>query len=361
MNARPINSSGQDWTTPTVEEVAPAVFRVPLPLPGDALRAVNVYVIRQDDGRLTLIDSGWSIEDAREMLQAKLAEMGHGLADIDRFLVTHIHRDHLSLAIALRRDFGSRVALGTGERSSLTRVLAPGYQPMQAELARIRRFGGEGVATRWAKTGAGVDDFRVDDFAAPDEWISPGGVQVGSRALDAVETPGHTRGHVVFHDQQAELLFAGDHVLPSITPSIGFEAAQAENPLADFLQSLAVVRARPDATLLPAHGPVTASVHARIDELVAHHDRRLDQSERAVVRGAVTPREVAGQLLWTRRETSFDDLDVFSQMLAIGETAAHLDLLVAQERLRRAEVEGVLHYFDHAGAAERGTEVTPRA
>ena len=43
--------------TPGVYPVAPGVHRVPLPLPTDGLRAVNVYVI-EDDGGLVLIDSG---------------------------------------------------------------------------------------------------------------------------------------------------------------------------------------------------------------------------------------------------------------------------------------------------------------
>ena len=37
--------SGQRWTEAGAFEVAPGVYRVPLPLPMDALRAVNVYVI----------------------------------------------------------------------------------------------------------------------------------------------------------------------------------------------------------------------------------------------------------------------------------------------------------------------------
>jgi glyoxylase-like metal-dependent hydrolase (beta-lactamase superfamily II) len=36
------------------------VHRVPLPLPTDGLRAVNVYVV-EDDGGLMLIDSGWAL------------------------------------------------------------------------------------------------------------------------------------------------------------------------------------------------------------------------------------------------------------------------------------------------------------
>jgi hypothetical protein len=37
-------------------------------------------------------------------------------------------------------------------------------------------------------------------------------------------------------------------------------------------------------------------------------------------------------------------LDEFNQILAVIETAAHLDVLVTQDRLRRQEVDGVLRY-----------------
>jgi glyoxylase-like metal-dependent hydrolase (beta-lactamase superfamily II) len=55
-------------------------------------------------------------------------------------------------------------------------------------------------------------------------------------------------------------MFAGDHVLPHITPSIGFEQQPAELPLGAYLDSLKLVRGLPDRRLLPAHGPVTPSV-----------------------------------------------------------------------------------------------------
>jgi glyoxylase-like metal-dependent hydrolase (beta-lactamase superfamily II) len=120
-------------------------------------------------------------------------------------------------------------------------------------------------------------------------------------------TPGHTRGHVVFHDPGGRLLFAGDHILPRITPSIGFEPALSDDPLGAFLGSLTLIRSRPDARLLPAHGPAGPSAHARVDELIAH------------------------------------------QMLAVLETRAHLDLLAAQGRLARQDHDG-LRYYRPAGA-----------
>ena len=40
--------------------MADGVHRIPLPLPNDGLRAVNVYAIADGDG-LTLVDSGWAL------------------------------------------------------------------------------------------------------------------------------------------------------------------------------------------------------------------------------------------------------------------------------------------------------------
>jgi glyoxylase-like metal-dependent hydrolase (beta-lactamase superfamily II) len=162
--------------------------------------------------------------------------------------------------------------------------------------------------------------------------------------LQVVPTPGHTQGHVVFTDARAGLLFAGDHVLPHITPSIGFEPVSARQPLGDYLESLRVVRALPDMRLLPAHGPVTASAHARIDELLGHHRDRLSSCAEAVAAGAGTAYQVARALRWTRRGRHLDDLDPFNQMLAVTETRAHLELLSAQGRLVVSWDDGVAVY-----------------
>jgi glyoxylase-like metal-dependent hydrolase (beta-lactamase superfamily II) len=317
------------------------VHRVPLPLPNDGLRAVNVYVLTGDDG-LVLIDSGWSIPEARTTLVDGLDALGHTLTDVRRFLVTHIHRDHYQQAVTLREELGMNVALGEGERDSLEVLLEPGRKPLQQQIHGLRLLGADALADMVAAHLDADEDIRELEWALPDEWLVPGPIQApGDRTLDVVPTPGHTRGHVVFHDVAAQLLFAGDHVLPTITPSIGFEPVLSPDPLGDFLRSLALVRSRPDAMLLPAHGPVTASVHQRVDELIAHHGARLDETEAAVRNGASTALEAARELRWTRRERHLDDLDPFNQMLAIAETGAHLQLLAAQGRLKIADDDAV--------------------
>ena len=330
------------WTEPGAFPVAPGVHPHPLPLPDDGLRAVNVYAL-QSAGELVLVDGGWAVAAGRDALVAGLAAIGAGLADVRRFLVTHVHRDHYSQAVVLRGETGAEVALGAGERPTLDLLQRQDGQAMRGQFARLRECGA-GPLADLVESAAHAHRPDPAEWAAPDTWLEPGPVEAPGRVLEAVHTPGHTAGHLVFHDLAAGLLFAGDHVLPTITPSIGFEPVLTPDPLGAFLRSLAVVRARPDARLLPAHGDVTDSVHARVDELVAHHGRRLDEALALSQGAGRTAAEVADRLLWTRRGRSFADLDPFNQMLAVFETAAHLDLLTAQERLRREDGEGVQRY-----------------
>ena len=101
----PDDDPAGDWTAPGVYRCAPDVYRIPLPLPQDGLRAVNVYAIADGAG-FTLVDSGWVLLQSRDLLVAALGRLGGGLGDVRRFLVTHSHRDHYTLAVTLRREFG---------------------------------------------------------------------------------------------------------------------------------------------------------------------------------------------------------------------------------------------------------------
>jgi glyoxylase-like metal-dependent hydrolase (beta-lactamase superfamily II) len=334
-----------DWTAPGVFECAPGVHRIPLPLPNDGLRAVNVYAVADGDG-WTLVDSGWALAEGRDALGAALAELGAGFGDVRRFLVTHVHRDHYTLAVALRSEFGMRVALGAGEGPSLEVLNKP--RPAHRQHDRLLRAGAHEIVRELERQPQPPPD--PTEWALPDEWIEDGaeivvdGGAPGARVLQAVATPGHTRGHVVFADAAAGLLFSGDHVLPRITPSLGLEPAPPASPLADFLASLELVRTLPDAVMLPAHGPVGMRVHQRVDELIAHHGKRLDATLTAVQAGHSTAYEVAAVLPWTRRDTRLADLDLFNAMLATMETAAHLDVLVERGLVTTSEQDGIVHY-----------------
>jgi len=336
-------SQRMEWTESGAFQVAPGVHRIPLPLPTDGLRAVNVYAIENDEG-LVLVDGGWALEESRRRLETSLKDIGFGLADVTRFLVTHVHRDHYTQAIAVRKEFGTRVSLGIGERPTLDLLTRRGLPDRSPQLEQLHACGADPLIERlrviWKDGGHDPAQWEM-----PDEWIDGRtALPLADRELLAVPTPGHTRGHLVFADFAGGLLFAGDHVLPHITPSIGFESAPDASPLGAYLASLKIVRELPDLRLLPAHGPVTESVHARVDALLEHHAERLDACASAVAAGAGTAYETARALTWTRRQRRFDELDLFNQMLATTETRAHLEVLVAQGRLRARLENGVSVY-----------------
>jgi glyoxylase-like metal-dependent hydrolase (beta-lactamase superfamily II) len=349
----PVSNEGPNdrlaWATTEAEDLGGGLYRIPLPLPGDALHAVNVYAIVGPDG-VDLIDSGMALVQAREKLSAAMARLGFGLGDIRNFFITHVHQDHYTLAVELRTTLAGKISLGEGERLNLAAI-------REAQAGRkypgfIEMLPGMGAADLLGKVkaffGTGFDGGPASTLAweDPDEWLTDGMVlDLGSRTLRAIHTPGHTAGHVVFHDEASSLLFAGDHVLPYITPSIGFQPNISRMALQDFLTSLQLMLKLPDSRLLPAHGPVGESTHARVNELLEHHETRLVQTLGTASAGQVTAREAADGVPWTRRQRKFADLDPMSQVLAIGETAAHLEVLVARGQLiRQTSAEGITAY-----------------
>ena len=236
-----VSAGSGPWTDPGVHPVAPGVHRMPLPLPGDALKAVNVYAI-EDGDRLALVDAGWHRDDSWEALRSSLKEIGAEPRDISRVLVTHIHHDHSGQAPRIRSESGAVMRLGEGEQRSLNPITSP-EQRRLANQDRIARLISAGAADLVepssraieAAQGMGLAIWELPDLRAPEGHP----VDLHTRSLKVVATPGHTRGHISLVDEQAKLLFAGDHVLPHITPSLGVEPWGGEGTsLVDFITSL---------------------------------------------------------------------------------------------------------------------------
>jgi glyoxylase-like metal-dependent hydrolase (beta-lactamase superfamily II) len=209
-------------------------------------------------------------------------------------------------------------------------------------LVELQEAGADDLVQQ-AKSWGGEPD--LTDWEYPDRWLPDAiDLPLETRTLRVIATPGHTRGHVVFHDVDSQVLFAGDHVLPHITPSIAVEPLRPLSPLRDYMASLRLVRELPDARLLPAHGPAATSVHLRIDELVRHHEERLALMAAAVEKGASSAYDVAVAIGWTRHHRRYDELDMGNQMMALQETIAHLRLLVEDGQLTETRVDGVIRY-----------------
>ena len=332
----------EDWTTPGCYPVAPGIHRIPLPMPQDGLRAVNVYAVRGPEG-VALVDAGWRVPGNLELLRAALREIDAELQDLREVYVTHVHRDHYTLGPELRRSTPLLLHLGAAERPGVELIQQREDNLPASSLRELRRAGAPALAGAVA-TLVGDEPFDARDWESPDRWLEPGPLTVVGRQMEAIAVPGHTKGHLVFRDLATNHLFSGDHVLPRISPSIGFELGEWDLPLGRYLESLSLLLGVPDATMLPAHGHPGGSVHARVRELLEHHDRRLGSTLDQVAARTATGFEVAQELTWTRRERRFATLDPFNQMIAVCETMAHLDVLVDRGAAVATYQDGVARY-----------------
>jgi glyoxylase-like metal-dependent hydrolase (beta-lactamase superfamily II) len=132
------------------------------------------------------------------------------------------------------------------------------------------------------------------------------------------------------HDERRRLLFAGDHLLLHITPNIGLWTYTAPRPLQRYLDSLRGLRGLDVELVFPGHGPLFHDLGGRIEELLLHHEERLEVMHTAFEGGSATPFEIA-------RRVFPEDLSDHQLRFALAETLAHLEYLVDRGRAERLD------------------------
>jgi len=307
-------------------------IKVPLPFP---LRWVNAYLVRGSHG-YTVIDPGLHTPDAEALWQQALSELGIAFEHIEQIVLTHHHPDHYGMAGWFQARTGAPVLLSeTGLRQ--VRLMWNDEQPMSALLLEL--------FVRHGLPQAGLEEMtkHMTSFV---ELVSPqpevtllreGHVRLGDRVYEAIETPGHAAGHLVFYDAEAETIFCGDHVLPQISPNVSFLPQVEDNPLGAYLRSLQEMAALKVKMAYPGHREPWSGFSARSEELVRHHHERLALMEDRLS-APLSAYEVC-------RATFGDRLSVHQLRFALSETIAHLVLLEADGRIRQLAPDNGIHGF----------------
>jgi glyoxylase-like metal-dependent hydrolase (beta-lactamase superfamily II) len=318
---------------PPVEPVRTGLWSVPVPIPASPLRYVLTYAFEVPGG-LVLVDPGWNAPESLAALEAGLAAMGAGLRDVRGVLVTHLHPDHYGLAGRVREVSGAWVALHPADAALIPDRYEEVDDLLERILAWLRDTGAPAsVLADMRDASMALRSFVV--VARPDVLLEDGDrPEVPGWQLVAVHTPGHTPGHLCFHEERSGLLLTGDHVLPRITANVSLHPQSDSNPLGDYLASLERLRKYAGSPALPGHQWRFDHLGERIDQIAEHHERRLDSTEALVAAGAETVWEVATRLEWSR---PWDQIQGFMRRAAVGETHAHL---VALERRGRLVASG---------------------
>jgi len=325
-------------------EVAPGVCWVRMDLPF-ALNHINLWLLRDEvDGV-----AGWTVVDccidrpaSRDQWEGIFAQTMQALP-ILRVIVTHMHPDHIGLAHWLCARFQAPLWISATDF----------FTARSASLGR-HHFGGDAAASFFAQHGlidpkalAAVRD-RQDYFKhlVPDlplsfrRLLDGQRLMIGGREWHTISGHGHAPEHMALHCPSLKVLISGDMILPRISTNVSvFETEPESNPLTLFLQSIdRFLPLPPDTLVLPSHGKPFTGLHARIRQLHAHHDERLQEVIQACHERTCSAFDIMPILF--RRE-----LDLHQTTFAIGEALAHLHALWLEGQLQRHRgADGVLRF-----------------
>lgn len=314
-------------------EIARDIFQVQVPVPFP-LRAVNCYLVREDPG-WTMIDTGLQYAPAHEAWEHAFQTLGIQPPDIRRILLTHAHPDHYGLAGHFQNLTGAPVFLLDRE----VEIVPLEWRSDGAHMAWIARFFEQNGMPHATVEAVHERQMEVLAMVEPQPVLSPlydgQPLQVGGFLYRVVWVPGHADGNTVFFREADGLMFIGDHVLVKITPNIALWPGLDPNPLKRYLESLERVAQLSVTRALPGHRAVIEDLPARITELRAHHAARLDACRRAAA--GCSAYDVCLEIFPGLR--SVDEL-----RMAMVETLAHLEYLVAEGLLIREQGAVTLYY-----------------
>lgn len=318
------------------------IHRLAIPTPFMVGR-VNAYLI--EDEPLTLIDSGPNSAKALDELEQALAARGHRVEDIGLLVITHQHMDHFGLASILARRSGAEVAAldalapylaSYGEQTDLddrfaeSIMLRHGIPPeivtaLRAVSAGFRAWGAAVQVTRPLADGSLV---RLRD-----------------RQLRVLHRPGHSPSDTVFLDEQRQILLAADHLIAHISSNPLLARAldapadhdgSRPQALLTYLHSLEQTRAMSLQLVLPGHGGPITDHAALIDERFRLHRRRAEKIHKLIAAAPRSAHEIA-QELW-------GNVAVTQAYLTLSEVLGHVDMLLAEGRVRELQDDGVVRF-----------------
>ena len=244
--------------------------------------ATHTNAVVVGDGDVVIIDPGSADPDELaaldEVVQAALLPGRRVLA----ILLTHRHRDHLAGVEAVRARYGAPVWA----------------HPLVSDRARVDR------------------DLHEGD-----------GIEVEGRhpqRLRVLETPGHSRSHLVFLEETSRTLIAGDLVSGLGTVVID----PPEGNMRDYLASLERIQDLNVSVLVPGHGPPHRGVDRLLAALLEHRRMREGRVLRALADGPLGEDVL--------RERVYADTPDAAPELAAKTLRAHLEKLEQEGRVRVA-------------------------
>lgn len=173
-----------------VVPLAPDVWRIPL-----VRDLVNGFVLRDDDGQVTLVDMGVSRSGPKVL--AALSAIGSAPSEVTRLVLTHAHPDHAGGAAHVARATGRGFTVHHDDAAYASEGTSP---PRDRSFLLGRLF------DRMTRPGKDFEPVVVEREMTDGEVLPVAG------GLRVVHTPGHSPGHVSLLHESTRTLITGDAI-----------------------------------------------------------------------------------------------------------------------------------------------------
>jgi glyoxylase-like metal-dependent hydrolase (beta-lactamase superfamily II) len=323
----------------SVVNVADGILWARMPMPM-TLDHINVYLLREDDG-WSLIDTGLNTDATRTLWLKIVAEHLDGLP-VKRLICTHCHYDHAGVAAWISEYFEVPLLMTAGEYFMLRHFSSPLPEPLPPSQMAFFRL-------------AGMDDAQIEKIFAVlrrDPFMPPipasyqrlreGQIlQIGARSWEVLIGEGHSPEHACLYNASERILIAGDQLLPRISSNVMVGPIEPEaNPLQLWLASLRKLdRLAPDTLVLPSHQGVFRGLHARVEELLDHHEQQFELLRAELARGGPATALALTRVQFPKLRHAMDE------MMGLGECIAHLAWLRNEGEVSREVADDGSHRF----------------
>jgi glyoxylase-like metal-dependent hydrolase (beta-lactamase superfamily II) len=172
-------------------QLTPQIWRIP----AGPFDFVNSFAILEEDGRVSLVDTG--MPSSLPRIEAGLKAMGKSVQDVHRIVLTHAHGDHAGGAAKLKDRTDADISISAIDAPFARGGYAPPRDGSTLGGKFLNLLGRKG--NKFAKVIIG------EEFADGDVLPVGGGLRV-------VHTPGHTPGHVALLHAADGVLITGDSI-----------------------------------------------------------------------------------------------------------------------------------------------------
>ncbi len=302
------------------------MLRVPIPI--ETLGHVNSYLLIDEEGPPLLVDPGMYWPEGLTSLGRSMNAVGVRACDLRGIVVTHFHVDHATAAPLIASLCPMPVYMGEKD----LRAVKGGFESyFNGVLELYAQYGIPGQEIQAIRAVHPVPRLTraYDELAGMDlRQIGEGDViSLGASSATVIEVPGHTPGHVALLVNGGREAIVGDSILNDISPHVILDDMRRD-PLGEYLRTLRRVQSLNLRVAMAGHRDHVVDPARRSAELLAHHERRLEEVVGLLSAGTTSLYEVARRMKWRAGPRAWPDLSPYERYFAFGEALAHLKRLV---------------------------------